>query len=233
MTDHPSIVDHLLIWIFGIIFPFLSGLQSDKLNGGIRFDAVTRKKLYLGNSMVLAMAGSAVLASWFWQNRPWSTMGFVNPVIKDHFILVAAGLLLFLLYTADLIYSSKSNQEPEEAWFEKSSFLPQSTRELPFYVLLCICAGFFEEIIYRGFMVSYFLEQPYASVPWLALIAPAFLFSLAHFYQGWSAVMKIMILAVLLNIIYLYSRSIYPTMIIHFLIDLISGIAGMRKTKAQ
>ena len=233
MTDHPSIADHLLIWLFGIIFPFLSGLQSDKLNGGIRFDAATRKRLYLGNSLVLATAGFIVLAAWYWQDRPWSTMGFMKPVIKEYFVVLGAALMLILLYSADLIYSSRSNKEPEEAWFERSSFLPQSYKELPFYLLLCLCAGFFEEIIYRGFMVNYFLGEPSGDIPWLAMLAPAFLFSLAHFYQGWSAVMKIMILAVLLNVIYLYSGSIYPTMIIHFLIDLISGIAGMRKTKTQ
>ena len=76
-------------------------------------------------------------------------------------------------------------------------------------------------------MVGYFLEGTKEGIPWLALLAPAILFSLAHFYQGWAAVLKITILAILLNVIFIYSQSLYPTMIIHFLIDLIGGIVAM------
>lgn len=233
MTDFPSIADHLMIWIFGIILPFLSGLQSDQLNGAIQFDAYSRKKLYLGNSIMLSLAGSSILILWYWKSRTWSSLGFQWPVPDNYKILWAAGILLTVMYAIDLVYSSQAKEYEEEAWFDKSSFLPQSIRELPYYFLLCLCAGFFEEIIYRGFMVSYFGEGAKDGIPWLALLAPALLFSLAHFYQGWAAVLKITILAILLNVIFLYSKSLYPTMILHFLIDLVSGLAGMKRKQSQ
>ena len=233
MTDFPSIADHLMIWVFGIILPFLSGLQSDKLNGQIRFDAYSRKKLYMGNSIMLSVAGSSVFILWYWKSRTWSSLGFQWPASNNSIILWAAGILLTIMYAIDLIYAAHAKDEQEEAWFDKSSFLPQSIKELPLYILLCLCAGFFEEIIYRGFMVGYFLEGTKEGIPWLALLAPAILFSLAHFYQGWAAVLKITILAILLNVIFIYSQSLYPTMIIHFLIDLISGIAGMKRKQSQ
>jgi membrane protease YdiL (CAAX protease family) len=233
MTDFPYIADHLMIWVFGIILPFLSGLQSDKLNGEIRFDTYSRKKLYLGNSIMLSVAGSSIFILWYWKSRTWTSLGFQWPASNNSIILWAAGILLTIMYAIDLIYAAHAKDEQEEAWFDRSSFLPQSIKELPLYILLCLCAGFFEEIIYRGFMVSYFLEGTKDAIPWLALLAPAILFSLAHFYQGWAAVLKITILAILLNVIFIYSKSLYPTMIIHFLIDLISGIAGMKRKQSQ
>ena len=63
MEVFPSLADHVLIWIFGIILPFLSGLQSHLLAGKIHFNAYTRKKLYLSNSLMLG------IASLFWALR--------------------------------------------------------------------------------------------------------------------------------------------------------------------
>jgi membrane protease YdiL (CAAX protease family) len=107
--------------------------------------------------------------------------------------------------------------------------LPEKTRELPSYIILCLCAGIFEEIIYRGFMVTYFLplNGTENEIPWMAIFAPSVLFSLAHTYQGWTAVIKIFIFSLLLGVIFIITKSIYPTMILHFLIDLVGGIVAM------
>lgn len=229
MTDFPSITDHFLVWVFGIILPFFSGLQSDKLNGEIRFDTESRKKLYLGNSIMLAFAGSVIILLWYFKERTWNSLGFQLPQWNNKLVVITAIVLLAIGYLTDLVYTYFFQHEQGEEWFDRSSFLPQHYRELPAYLLLCCCAGIFEEIIYRGFMVNYFLEERQENIPWFALIIPSILFSLAHFYQGWGAVMKILILAILLNLIFIYTQSLYPTMVIHFAIDLLSGLAGMRK----
>jgi hypothetical protein len=116
-------------------------------------------------------------------------------------------------------------------WFEKSSFLPEQKSELTYYIILCICAGIFEEIIYRSFMVTYFLPTQQVGFPFIALFAPAILFSLAHYYQGWQAVFKIMLFSSLLGWIFIVSKSIYLNMFIHFMVDLISGILIMKSKK--
>jgi membrane protease YdiL (CAAX protease family) len=232
MAPFPEFTDHLYIWIFGIILPFLSGLQSSQLSGGIRFDAPLRKKLYLSNSLLLALAGSSVLILWAIKKRTFSSMGFQLPDWTNYTTLMFLLLIFIGLYVVDLFISLRKKKSPdeEEAWYEKSSFLPEKWRELPSFILLCLCAGIFEEIIYRGFMVTYFLQDGTKSgIPWIAIFAPAFLFSLAHFYQGWMAVLKIFFFTLLLNFIFIQTKSLYPTMVIHFLIDLISGITGLRK----
>jgi uncharacterized protein len=98
---------------------------------------------------------------------------------------------------------------------------------------MCMSAGVFEEIIYRGYMVTYFLpEYNFRSgLPILAVMAPAFLFSLAHYYQGWQAVLKIFLLSLLLGMIFLSSGTIWVVMLIHFLIDLAGGLVAMKLMK--
>ena len=79
-------------------------------------------------------------------------------------------------------------------------------------------------------MVTYFLPQYNYSdgLPVLAAVAPAFLFSLAHYYQGIHAMLKIFVLSLLLGLIFIISESIYIVMAIHFFIDLIGGLLAMK-----
>ena len=231
MNDFPSITDHVVVWIFGIIFPFLSGLQSEKLNGEILFNADTRKKLYLGNSLMLSISGLSILGIWYIKKRSFDSLGFRS--IEHFTTLLILPLVLFIsFYAIDLLNTKKQltsaadNKDAE--WFEKSSFLPEQKSELKYYIILCICAGIFEEIIYRSFMVNYFLPLQQVGFPFLALFAPAILFSLAHYYQGWQAVFKIMLFSSLLGWIFIVTKSIYLNMFIHFMVDLISGLLIMK-----
>jgi membrane protease YdiL (CAAX protease family) len=149
----------------------------------------------------------------------------------DNYVLIILLLFVFIsLYLADLFISSRKqeNSSNETEWYEKSSFLPEKWKEIPAFMILCLCAGVFEEIIYRGFMVNYFIQDnPGSMFPATALLAPAILFSLAHFYQGWTSVFKIFLFTLLLNFIFIQTKSLYPTMIIHFLVDLISGMSAL------
>lgn len=237
MESFPSLADDVLIWIFGIILPFFSGLQSQLLAGSLHYNEYTRKKLYLSNSLMLALAGSVILILWQFKQRNFIDLGFQTPNLANQYITVFLLIGVFIVgYLIDLLISAKKikHLQEEENWFEKSSFLPEKAKELPAYVLLCLCAGIFEEIIYRGFMVTYFLPSDgSANIPWVALFAPSVLFSLAHTYQGWVAVIKIFIFSILLGSIFIITKSIYPTMILHFLIDLIGGIVAMKQYKKE
>jgi len=232
MVEFPALADHVLIWVFGIILPFMSGLQSQQLSGSIQFNEYTRRKLYLSNSLMLGIAGSIILGLWLFKQRSFDALGFRLPQLENQYITVSTLIIVFIIgYALDLYTSAKkmNSLKESETWFESSSFLPEKIKELPSYIVLCLCAGIFEEIIYRGFMVTYFLPLMgnENDIPWMAIFAPSVLFSLAHTYQGWSAVIKIFIFSLLLGIIFILTKSIYPTMVLHFLIDLIGGIVAM------
>ena len=233
MDNFPSTLDHIFIWAFGIIIPFLMGLQSDRLSDQIVFDSRSRIKLYIANSIMLAIAGSSILLLWLATKRNAKTLGFTEINNKYSAVVLIIIILFFLIYLIDVLYNYKSIKQKSSTpeWIKKYSFLPHKNKEIPSYLLLCACAGIFEEIIYRGFMVTYFMPTISNEFPWLAISVPAFLFSMAHYYQGWTAVVKIMVFSILFNVIFIYSGSIYPSMIIHFLIDLLSGMFYMNQLK--
>jgi membrane protease YdiL (CAAX protease family) len=144
--------------------------------------------------------------------------------------------ILTLLYFADLIANIKNGSAEGNMLAEmqeKAPFMPRHIREIPAYAIMCMAAAVCEEIIYRGFMVTYFLPEfnGRSGIPILAVTAPAFLFSLAHYYQGWMAIFKIFLLSLLLGIIFIWSGSLWLVMIIHFLIDLIGGLVMMHQLR--
>jgi membrane protease YdiL (CAAX protease family) len=206
---------------------------------GIVFTEGVRRRFYLANSMFLAIAGSAILLHWAWRERPFSLMGFRPGLDVDHPLLTGSLVaLLTLLYFADLVHAVRQANKAgtaDAALGEGTPFLPRRWREMPAYLLMCLSAGVFEEVIYRGYMVTYFLPQHNGEtgLPVLAVIAPALLFSLAHGYQGWQAVGKIFLLSVLLAMIFIASGSIWLVMLIHTLIDLIGGIVAMRLLRSR
>jgi hypothetical protein len=121
MINFPSLADHSLIWIFGIVLPFLSGSQSEKLRGSIQFDASSRKKLYLGNSFMLAISGSSVLVLWLIKDRSFSELGFtksieITPMVWGIISLFVIAYLLDLFITLKEL--NKSNGTKEKDWFE-------------------------------------------------------------------------------------------------------------------
>ncbi|MGL6266756.1 MAG: CPBP family intramembrane glutamic endopeptidase [Chitinophagaceae bacterium] len=235
MDNFPDLSDHILVLIYGLVIPFISGVKSLENFDNIQFTEELRRRFYLSNSLFLCLASLPVLVSWGLHDRPFDAMGFrLSPDVENRTLTFVMISLLTLLYSADLLISIRKWKKRENAQLDESTpFLPNSLKELPAYIIMCISAGVFEEIIYRGFMVTYFLPEYNFSqgLPILAVTAPAFLFSLAHYYQGWQAVLKIFLLSMLLGIIFLSGGSIWVVMLIHFLIDLTGGLVAMKLMK--
>lgn len=237
MNNFPALTDHILVLIYGLAIPFMSGVKSLENFEGITFTESIRRRFYLVNSLFLFLAASVIIITWWWNDRPFSAMNFRLSFTVDNprltFLMIA---ILAALYVGDLYYSVikwKKQGSVADTLDDTTPFLPRKMREIPAYLVMCISAGVFEEIIYRGYMVTYFLPQYNfrTGLPILAVTAPALLFSLAHYYQGWQAVLKIFLLSLLLGIIFLTSGSIWVVMIIHFLIDLIGGLLAMKLMK--
>ena len=98
---------------------------------------------------------------------------------------------------------------------------------------MCFSAGVFEEIVYRGYLVNYcwnlFEGSDYQQM--IAVVLPALAFSIAHFYQGAKAVLKIFFLAVFFGYLFIYSGSLLIVMILHFLVDAIGGLLTIKYMK--
>lgn len=234
----PSLADNLLVLVFGWLLPFLSGVKGGKQMEGLVLSERSRRRFFLGNSAFLCLAAGIVSTVWVLQGRSMMVLGWRDAAPETSVKAVPIILLLLGLWLGDMLFSNRLSRvlDPEsETDREYPPFLPEHFRELPAYVLLCLSAAIFEETIYRGFMVTYFLPGTRGSdgLPIAATFIPAILFSLAHYYQGWLATFKIFVLAVLMGLIFIITRSLWMLMGIHFLIDLAGGLYAMKQRRKE
>ncbi len=110
---------------------------------------------------------------------------------------------------------------------EISLLLPDDNLERIMWIALSITAGVCEEAAFRGYFITRFREMTPKSWPskvrWLAPVAlSALVFGLGHTYQGVSGFVMITAYGVMISLLFLYTRSIWPCVFAHFLLDFIN-----------
>ena len=217
----PTLIDQLLVVILGLVLPFFSGIRGSEQMHKVHFDEATRRRFFLSNSLVLWVLAAVAMGIWY-------LMGFQKIVNQPLTWVATAAFVVFYVIEVIQNYLQKDQQQKTfEQWEHNIPFLPESYRELPAYILLCLSAAICEEIMYRGFMVNYFINPMKDGFPWIAVIFPAVMFSIAHFYQGYEAMGKIFILSALFGVIFIVSKSLLIVIVLHFLIDLFGGITAI------
>jgi uncharacterized protein len=234
MDNFPALGDYILALLFGIVLPFVSGIKSaeafKKMSG--TFDSATKKRFYLGNSFFLFLIAAVVVVVWLLYGRPLSALGFVS---SDYWGYPEPWWMIILfacLYLMEVLYSMYNQSELEETKSNLDTltpFMPTKLADLPTYTVMCISAGVFEEIVFRGFMINFFfaLLDGIPNATALALLLPAIIFSAAHYYQGPKAVFKILVFSLLFGMIFWQTRSLLTVIILHFLVDFIGGLLSV------
>ena len=221
-----SFIDHILAFIILVIFPVLSA-NNGKPNKELIESLPPKKHLYYTNGLLLIIAALLILTAWNIENRSWILLGVRMPEINQIVILAVATIAV--IYLVDIVSTFFKKDKTDKKLEDLTYVIPLNWSEFKHYIFLACAAGFSEEIVYRGFLIHYILyighDLPYSEV--YAIAIPAIAFAISHRYQGWWAVSKISLIAILLGIVYYYSASLLIVIIIHILIDIISGIMGV------
>jgi len=135
-----------------------------------------------------------------------------------------------LLYFADVILSWHSDKQHGSA-----GILPANWKEfLHFGTIVSLSAGICEELVFRGFFILYLLTlldgQP--SAAGIAVAGSAFVFGIAHEYQGGLALVKITLLSVLFAGLFILTKSLLLVMFLHFAVDFSSGLLAVIRHKS-
>ncbi|UCE65320.1 MAG: CPBP family intramembrane metalloprotease [Candidatus Zixiibacteriota bacterium] len=97
--------------------------------------------------------------------------------------------------------------------------LPVTFDEKLFWVMLSVSAALFEEICFRGFIISRLkiLSGNYL----IGALAGSLAFSLGHLYQGIAGVILTFIYGMLFAGLFIARKSVFPCVVAHFLQDII------------
>jgi membrane protease YdiL (CAAX protease family) len=236
MDKFPHWIDHILAFVLCIAIPIYGAVQRRHGFPGISFNTEQKKRFYIAGSFSLFILGAAVMLVWLLFQRPLNEIGLAQPTAMRSWWWMV--IIFVLIYVSDSLITLSSKKKVDESidnWKKRTPFLPTKKSELPEYFLLCFSAGVFEEIVYRGYLVTYswYLFSGFQYQQLLSALLPAFFFSLAHFYQGTKAVIKIFVLAVFFGYLFIYSGSLLVVMLLHFLVDAIGGLLSMKYLKEE
>ena len=97
------------------------------------------------------------------------------------------------------------------------SMVAQNTVEALAFLLLALSAGFVEEFVFRGYIQRQCQALCGSTV--VACILQLSIFTLGHLYQGWSRLMPVFLIGLVLTVVALWRKSLVPGMIAHGLGD--------------
>jgi uncharacterized protein len=146
------------------------------------------------------------------------------------FGLVGMYLISLIYYLIDYKVSKKIRNEivnVKKSEFKKSNFkdiLPQSREDKKVWTYVSWPAGLTEELIYQGFLLLAFTQLFPNLSSWAILVLSSVFFGLAQTYQGYLNVIKTSVFGFILAILYIGLDSIYPLIILHFLINYVKKI---------
>jgi membrane protease YdiL (CAAX protease family) len=100
--------------------------------------------------------------------------------------------------------------------------LPRTRGEKLHFTGLSLCAGFGEEMAYRGYAIA--VLTPIVGNVWGVAVLSSCVFGLLHAYQGALGVVRTGLLGLILAASFILSGSLWPAIIAHATVDLIGGL---------
>lgn len=220
-----TFLDHAFVLLAALVYPIVSYFSYRKLLK--RIDAgerVERKALYHSTMIGLWALFAMAVTVWAVSGRDWASLGVSFRV--DGMFLASIGLLV-----AGLVYLVMQRREVDamdddrlaelvEDVGDVGFVMPRNASELHRFYFVSLTAGVAEELVWRGFFIWY-LSQ-FMPV-WAAAIVTTVGFALAHAYQGWANVPKILLIGAVFAVLFLMSGSLWLPMIFHAIVDISQG----------
>lgn len=220
-----SQIDHMLLIVIAIVYPAYatiiwfrrdrSRLEAREANAVVHFYRNSIIELWLLTLMILTW--------WFLEKRTLSEIGMGVPGGWAFWIGVAVFVIIafFLIRQIKTIRSSADARAQLLKQFSGNIALiiPRSDRERKFAMYTSLTAGVCEEVLYRAFFMWYLMNW----LPgYVAVGISAFVFGLAHIYQGISGAVRALAAGVIFGLAYLLTGTLWVPIALHATIDITS-----------
>jgi membrane protease YdiL (CAAX protease family) len=225
---------HTLLIVAFILFS--SYAASIRLSGA-KGSGGGRTALYIGTMIQdVALLAFIWLGLWLRKTSLRELIGGRWERFEDFLLDVGIAIgfwLASLLTIAGLQYalgivSTNSKANVESVKQAVGSLLPQNLRELLVFAALTILVGFFEEILFRGYLQKQIIAL---TDPITGIVFSGALFGLAHGYQGDRRMVLLAIYGMMFGLLAHLRKNLRPGMMAHAWQDSFSGIAFFILTK--
>ncbi len=226
-----SLPDHLVAAVICIVAPLLAFSSRKVAEEDIDTEPFDKIRLYHSNALLLAVFALVVITVWRIPGRSMAALGFTWPQWNTWVIVLM--ILVLLFYALDIFFQYGLRRWRERTFSQRKEsfqFVPAGRKELLHFMLLALAAGIGEEIVFRGFLIHYLVFWTGNTIVGMvaAILFSSALFAFLHGYQGAKSMIKILILSMMFAGIFIWSRSLILVMVIHTVIDMVSGWLGVR-----
>jgi membrane protease YdiL (CAAX protease family) len=218
-------------WHTLLLLAFLLGFSALGSSGHQNLTHGLRMKLYLGTIIMEWLMVAYVywglrinrrltmrqLIGGRW-NKPEDFL--VDVAFAILFRIVSAVVLLLVALALGVIHLG----DAKDLASRLESVYPSGLTEQLVFQLLCVTAGFCEELIYRGYFQQQFTLL--LRLEWAGVVLQALIFGGSHAYQGVQGMMIVTVLGFLFGVLAWWRKSLRPGMIAHFSQDSIAGLLG-------
>jgi membrane protease YdiL (CAAX protease family) len=220
------LVRHLLALLLIVIVPIWDRVETRRLKTSrdprvkVQSYWITMGWLWVCSAIAVVTVGWPPLytASAYRGTVAWIPSG---PDAASFIIGLAIAALLALFVPVVLVRRSPRFRERVASAFAKLSFfLPATREERRWFVGVSISAGICEEILFRGFLITYFCVVPFHAPVLAGLLLSSLFFGTGHLYQGFTGVVQTAIMGFVFGGIFLISGSLLIPMILHAAVDL-------------
>jgi membrane protease YdiL (CAAX protease family) len=142
--------------------------------------------------------------------------------IAAAFFVVSILLLAALRVAVGALDLHNIEKQKDETLRMLGALAPHTYLEAGFFLLVSVCAGLFEEIIFRGYFQRQFKALGQNAI--IGIVASAAIFGLAHAYQGKRMMFVIGVYGMFFGILAHFRKSLRPGMMAHAFQDSLSGI---------
>jgi membrane protease YdiL (CAAX protease family) len=217
--------DHLLFVVLAVFFPIRAATFGFRRLARAPEDQVPKMRIGIYRQIMLLEWGLSALVAVLWvtRGRNWAALGLV-PQLNGAAIGVAVGILIVLvaggIQQRKALARAGAADTLRKRMAKIERILPHSEADLRWFEVVSITAGICEEFLYRGFLIWYLSHlMPF----WPAVVVAVVLFGVGHVYQGPAGATRAGLLGAFLALVYLLTRSLYLSMLLHFMADFFSG----------
>ena len=207
------LLDYFLLWP-----SLLRRVTAGESGARIRFYGITLVGEWLPTLFVIAR--------WKMLARPWSALWLLPPHGGRLVASAVAALAVAVLFLSQIRALSRLSPAKRSALRSRvgqvTALIPHTSREHRWFMLVSLTAGICEELLYRRFLV--WLLQAWIGFGWAAVVSVV-AFGAGHAYQGKEVVRPTVVGAALQGLA-IITWSILPGIVVHALLDAMSGTAG-------
>ena len=222
-----SFLDHAFFVIVAMVLPVVGFFSFRRLLRRVAAgEQINPMHLYRTTALVQWALFLILITTWIVLDRPLAALGFTfdaDARLLAGAALTAVAIALLLRQLRALSHATETQVAALDRQLGNLRIIfPRNRRELAGFYGMSVTAGIVEETLWRGFLFWYL---GHVMPLWAAAIVSAIGFGLAHSYQGFAAVPRIILVGGIFALLFLLTGSLWLPMLLHAVVDMLQGRA--------